>query len=99
MFNVAVYDINRNEFIYYDVMPYLIRCYKKEKDKPETFEEFKKFVKDEAMYQFWGRCEYEIILVDWPCSKKQKKIDVYDQICMNLDLVTKLLMDAVKNDK
>ena len=62
---------------------------------PQTFGEFKKFVKDRAQYQFWSRCEYEIILVDWPCQKTEEKWDVYDQIMMNLDIVTQLVMEEV----
>ena len=62
---------------------------------PVTFDEFKDFVKKESQYQFWSRCEYEIILVDWPCQKTEEKWDVYDQIMMNLDTVTKILMECV----
>ena len=96
-FNVINYDINRQKFVYYDVIPYLVNCYKeikktKRKKTPETFDEFKQFVKDESMYQFWSRCEYEIILVDWPCQRHEEKWDVYDQIMMNLDVITDLVM-------
>lgn len=62
---------------------------------PVIFDEFKKFVKDKAQYQFWSRCEYEIILVDWPCQKTEEKWDVYDQIMMNLDIVTQLVIDSI----
>ena len=62
---------------------------------PVTFDEFKEFVKDKAQYKFWARCEYEIILVDWPCQKTEEKWDVYDQIMMNLDIVTQLVMDSI----
>ena len=47
------------------------------------------------MYQFWARCEYEVILVDWPGQKVEKKIDVWNQIEMNLDIVTKIVMDSI----
>lgn len=62
---------------------------------PVTFEEFKKFVQDQSQYQFWSRCEYEIILVDWPCQKTEEKWDVHDQIMMNLDIVTQLVIESV----
>jgi hypothetical protein len=62
---------------------------------PVTFDEFKEFVKSRAQYQFWSRCEYEIILVDWPCQKTEEKWDIYDQIMMNIDIVTKILMECV----
>ena len=66
---------------------------------PVTFDEFKKFVKYKAQYQFWSRCEYEIILVDWPCQKTEEKWDVYDQIMMNLDVVTRLVVESIINDE
>ena len=62
---------------------------------PVAFDEFREFVKSEAQYQFWSRCEYEIILVDWPCQKTEEKWDVYDQIMMNLDIVTQLVIDSI----
>lgn len=95
-FKVINYDINRQKFEAYDIMPYLIERYKKEKKKPKTFEEFKQFIKSESMYQFWGRCEYEIILVDWPCKRVEEKWDVYDQIMMNIDIITDIMIKECK---
>ena len=65
-FNVIVYNINSKEFESYDIIPYLVSCYNKTKDKPKTFDEFKTFVKTKSQYQWWARCEYEIILSPWP---------------------------------
>ena len=65
-FNVIIYNINSKEFEYYNIIPYLLSCYKKEKSKPKTFDEFKEFIKNESMYQWWSRCEYEIVLSPWP---------------------------------
>ena len=65
-FNVINYDINRKEFISYNIIPYLVSCYNDTKDKPKTFDEFKEFIKKESMYQWWSRCEYEIVLSPWP---------------------------------
>ena len=98
-FNVIIYDPNLREFVKYDIMPYLIRTYNEKKEKketlPETFDEFKNFVKSESQYQFWARCEYEILLIDWPCQKNHEKWDVYKQIMMNLDIVTKVFMENI----
>lgn len=60
---------------------------------PTTFDDFKEFVKKESMYQFWSRCEYEIILSDWPPSNPpvEEKWDVHEQIMMNLDIVAEIL--------
>lgn len=100
MFNVIIYEPNHKKFISYDIIPYFISAYKERQEKkykpvPETYDEFKKFVIEEGHYQFWGRCEYEVILVDWPCQRVEKKIDVWDQIEMNLDLITNLVIKAI----
>ena len=132
-FNVINYNFNTKKFEAYDVIPYLVRAYKKQVEKnkeypnaeywkvPETFKQFKEFVHKESQYQFWSRCEYEIVLGPWPYvlspsesydkSKENDveawkehwkkhldscyKWDVYDQIMMNLDIVTKLLMESI----
>lgn len=98
-FNVIIYDFNAKKFVEYDVMPYLVGVYFKNKERgdkmPETFEEFKEFVKSESQYQFWARCEYEMVLVDWPCKEKSEKWDVHKQLMMNIDTVTKILKDNV----
>ena len=59
------------------------------------FEEFKKFVESNSMYMYWSRCEYEVILLDWPNQKTHKKIDIHWQIMNNIDLVTNILMENV----
>lgn len=99
-FYVIHYEVNSRKFEKYDVMPYLVRCYQESKKKkyvdcPTTFEEFKKFVEDNSRYMYWARCEYEVILSDWPCNLNQKKIDIHWQIMNNLELVTRLLMENV----
>ena len=65
-FNVINFDFTKKEFVSYDIIPYLVHCYKEKKGNLTTFEEFKKFIEDESMYQWWARCEYEIVLSPWP---------------------------------
>ena len=99
-FNVIVEDWNKKEFTSYDVMPYLMQCYEetRKKDKPKTFDEFKEFVRSKSMYQFWSRCEYEIVLKSlFGKSTEETKIDVYYQINMNIDVVTKLLIENIND--
>lgn len=93
-FNVIIYDINHHKFKPYDVMPYLRDRYQeaRAKDKPVTTEQFQEFVKSNAMYQWWSRCEYEIILRCWPNLNVEEKWDVYQQVMMNIELITELLM-------
>ena len=97
-FNVIVEDINSRQFVSYDVIPYLVDRYKEAKTKPKTFEEFKVFVKKESMYQWWSRCEYEVILKSWPTGNIEKKIDVHWQVMMNIDIIAEILMEEVSND-
>ena len=98
-FNVIVEDWNKKEFTSYNIMPYLMRCYKEtKKDKPKTFGEFKEFVKSKCMYQFWSRCEYEIVLNSLFSGRtKEEKIDVYFQISLNIDIITKLLIENIND--
>lgn len=94
-FNVIIEDINRREFIPYNVIPYLVRQYKEAKNKPTTFEEFKTFVEKESKYQWWARCEYEVILKEWPTGQREEKIDVHWQVMMNINTITEILMSEV----
>ena len=135
-FNVINYNFNARKFEPYDVIPYLVHAYKEQIKRhrdnpnddywkiPETFDEFKIFVQRESQYQFWSRCEYEIVLGPWPyisapnegydTSKENDveawkehwkkhldscdKWDVYQQIMMNLDLVTETLMEELNDN-
>lgn len=98
-FYTIIYNINKKTFESYDIMPYLIDEYKdkkKRKKQPVTFDEFKKFIEGASMYQYWSRCEYEIILTSWPNEDKKEKIDIHQQIMMNIDVITNILMNNVK---
>lgn len=97
-YNVILWDINRREFIPYDIFPYLKKVYQEAKEKkkePKTFEEFKEFIRKESMYMWWGRCEYEILISDWPSQSKTEKIDVHYQVMMNIDTITKLFIEEI----
>lgn len=96
-FYVIIYDPNRKVFAPYDIIPYLEKCYYEEKDRPSTLEEFKIFIKRHSTYQWWSRCEYEIILSDWPNKSQEKKIDVHFQVLMNLDVIAEILMNSVND--
>lgn len=94
-FNVIIWDFNLKKFIPYNVIPYLEDCYQEKKDKPKTFEEFKTFIEKESMYQWWSRCEYEVILKSWPAGNFEKKIDVHQQVMMNIDIIAEILIGEV----
>lgn len=108
-FNVIVGNFNSGKFEAYDVIPYLVSRYNEARKRPRTIEEFKEFIEEEAAYHWWGRCEYEILLFPWPYKaneegliedfKQAKKIDIYQQLMMNIDVVTKILMDVVNGKR
>lgn len=101
VFNVIKYDFNGKSFESYDVLPYLRREYKSAKEKPKTLDEFKVFIKRKSQYQWWGRCEHEVILRSWPCLDVDKKIDIHYQVMMNIDLISEILYNeyCVKDKK
>ena len=110
-FNVLLWNFNRDELEYYDVLPYLRDRYEERKKRskkvgkdkevskfwkiPETLDEFKEFIKDESMRQFWARCEYEMICHGWPVRKNDHKLDVHEQIMMNLDVIAGIMHDEL----
>lgn len=92
-FNVIIE--NNGKFESYDIMPYLIDKYNESESKPTTFDSYKEFIEKWSMYQWWARCEYEIILSDWPREKHKEKWDIYRQIMMNIDLITEIFISNV----
>ena len=113
-FYTLTWDMNRAEVENYDVMPYLVSAWKEDKARkhkiwfkssdddtkePTTVEEWKKAILAASRYQFWARCEYEIIVSEWPTEKHRVKLDVFDQINANIDVITKLFMEYVSSKK
>ena len=87
------------EIISEDEIDSALEYMKKDKEEDSfTFEEFKKFIEGESKYQWWSRCEYEIILESWPSTNVDKKWDVHRQVMMNIDIITSVLMDNVNEN-
>ena len=90
VWNVYISDFNAKNIKQYNIFDhYSFRedCKKAAKKKGITFDEFKKEIKTSLTYFFWSKCEWEIILEDWPPheSFNKKKIDVCHQVMMNFD--------------
>lgn len=97
---VIVWNFNKDQIDKYNIMDYLIECYKETKKSkklitPQTFEECKKFILDKSIYMFWSRCEYECIVHGFSFKKNKYKLDVYQQIEMNIDVITKHFMNQI----
>lgn len=58
---------------------------------PATLEEMKVFIEKESLYMFWSRSEWEMIIHGWPARENDYKIDVHEQIMMNIDVLAELL--------
>lgn len=92
MYNVL---IERNgQFIPFDIFPILNKESNNLKKELILFNDYKEFIEQTAKYYFWGKCEYELIVSGWPNTDVSKKIDVYQQIMMNIDTVTQLFMQS-----
>ena len=59
---VKNYSINNNEILDYDVLEYREPQIKQLKKKCATKEEFAEMMRREMMWQYWSRCEYEVII-------------------------------------
>lgn len=97
-YNVIIYNPNRKVFEQYDILPYFKKCYEDLKSinkEPKSYYDFKEFISNESKYQFWGRCEYEIVLYSWPNNDIEEKIDVHYQIMQNIDIVTKIFIEYI----
>lgn len=101
---VLAWDVNRRTVEYYNIMTYLVDTYKENKKRKNkifgngnlsSFDDFKAFILDASKYQFWSRCEYEIVVGGFPPTDDKKKIDVYDQIEHNIDVITTHFMSQV----
>lgn len=95
-FNVIIFDSNSKKFKSFDVIPCLIQEFLEEKIHTfKTFNDYKDFVIKTSRYKFWAKCEYEIILSDWPKNSTELKIDVYNQIMLNINVITKIFIEEV----
>lgn len=106
-YRVITWNFSADRVEHYDIMPYLYRRLEEKRKKRQivlkdlTLEKLKEFIDDESKYQFWARCEYEVILSSWPPREngRKHKMDVYEQIHMNLDNIAKLMYDDLQRGK
>lgn len=103
---VFVENINKKQIEVYNIFDH--HYFKKDCD--EAWEkwykgesgalEFEKDIKRILKYYFWCKCEWEIILSDFPPSKNfnDKKIDVFKQVEINWDNFISYLCDYYWKD-
>ena len=103
--NVFRYDINSREISKWNVFKHggfyedVIKVRRESKNKTT----FSTKLRSKARYYFWSRCEYEIILGEWPPAPAgrnvEEKIDVYDQLDMNWEMFVDYLWRKMRNVK
>jgi hypothetical protein len=106
-YKVITWNFSTDRVEHYDIMPYLYRRLEEKRKKRQivlrdlTLEKLKEFIDTESKYQFWARCQYEVILSSWPPRENghKHKMDVYEQIHMNLDNIAKLMYDDLQKGK
>lgn len=108
IFNVLEYDFNSKKSKPYDVLPYFRDTWRRKrvsnKKNVKDKKTLKEWIKDASMYMFWARCEYEFLMCPWPYREKTLlndlyKIDVHEQIMMNIDVITNILYEEFKIKK
>ena len=99
VFNVIVYNFNTKKFVPYNMFTYLEREFKKSSLKDMSKESLMSWILDKSRYMFWSRCEYEVILSPWPPNENvSRKIDVFEQIEMNIEVITDMFYNYHKNE-
>lgn len=53
------------------------------------------------MYRFWSKCEWEMVIIDWPHrgtikDSRPLKVDVYDQLKPNMELIVDLVWNYIE---
>ena len=112
IYNVLIWNFNKDNLEHYDVLPFFRRHYDEVKKKsklkkvdheyykvPKTIEDFKTFIERESNWMYNGRCEYEMIIHGWPVQKNEYKIDIHEQIMMNIDIIANILYNEYEVNK
>ena len=106
--NVYVGDFNNGTIEIYNIFNHYSfkeDCKKIAKKFAKDKDGFTEGIKHSLMYYFWSKCEWEIIIEQWPVSEKQnsrfkdEKVDVYDQVCLNWDIFIEYLWNNIKELK
>lgn len=54
-------------------------------------------IRKSAMYYFWSKCEWEVVITDWPREEVAKKIDVYQQIRLNWNIFINYIKENINS--
>lgn len=96
-FYILIDDFNRKTLMEYNIFNNVNMCrfidkYKKEYLSNKDRDAFVKELDRELMYSFWAKCEYEVMIADL-FDTYNKKVDVYQRIKPNIELIADLIID------
>ena len=84
---VYVSDFNEkeiNEYNVFDHMRFYEDCKKNARKNIHNYDEFCRQLRIDLAYYYWSKCEWEIVITDWPTSGEcETKVDVFDQVMLN----------------
>ena len=88
--NVYTYNCNARRVEPYNIFnhySFIKDCQKALKEFKDDKGQFIESIRRSLMYYYWSKCEWEIVISDFPPHQdfSGKKVDVYDQIRMNWD--------------
>ena len=88
--NVYYHDFNHNCIEWWNVFKhwsFYEDCQKNARKNIHDYDAFCEQLRRDAMYWYWSKCEWEIILGPWVTRKDDcsVKIDIYDQLKLNWD--------------
>ena len=78
-------------FNVFDHGSFLEDCKKNSKKNIHDYDAFCEQLRRDAMYYYWSKCEWEIVLAPWVRKNEDAeiKIDVYDQLRLNWEAFCK----------
>jgi hypothetical protein len=98
--NVLLWGFNKKEVVDYNIIrkDLIEKIYKGvKKGDIKDIGELKECIKNWAMYHFWSRSEYEIMVGDLFCKEENmRKIDAYRQVLMNLDRLAEYINEEMQ---
>lgn len=91
--NVFTDDYNSKKIEIYNVFEhnrFFEDCKKNAKKNIHDYNAFCEQLKRDAMYYYWSKCEWEIMIMPWIYKEaKSLKIDVFDQLKLNWETFCK----------
>lgn len=88
VWNVYTYSWNAKSAEVYNIFlhgGFVKSCQKSLKKYGDDKDSFLKEVRNDLMYYYWAKCEWEVVIDAWPPSERLPgtKVDVYEQVMMN----------------